>query len=113
MTSSDCSRRSSSLRLSRIAAAQLLEQTAFLTAAFRRFEVRLAESGGVDEHMARALLATQPADRSLAHLVIATADRPFDPDGYWPADATLVTTIPGLERIDSSRRRACSTQAMR
>jgi RecB family exonuclease len=81
-------------------AAQLLDQTAFLTAAFRRFESRLADSGGVDEHMARARLVSEPAARPLTHLIVAVADRPFDPEGYWPADVTLATTIPGLERID-------------
>jgi RecB family exonuclease len=81
-------------------ALQLLEQTAFLTAAFRRYEARLADGGGVDEHAARALLVTASAPRPLRHLVVAVGDRPFDPDGYWPADVALVTTIPGLERLD-------------
>ena len=31
---------------------------------------------------------------------IAIGDRPFDPDGYWPADVAMLTTIPGLESID-------------
>ena len=31
---------------------------------------------------------------------MAVGDRPFDPDGYWPADVTMFTTLPGLQRID-------------
>ena len=36
----------------------------------------------------------------MKQLVIAIGDRPFDPDGYWPADVSMLTTIPGLETID-------------
>ncbi len=32
--------------------------------------------------------------------MVAVGDRPFDPDGFWPADVTLFTTLPGLQRID-------------
>ena len=47
-------------------AAQLLDQTRFLTAAFRAYESRLLESGGVDEHGARAqpVVATTRRGRS-------------------------------------------------
>ena len=81
-------------------AAQLLEQTRFLSAAFRAYEARVTEGGAVDEHGARAQLIAVPSATPLRHLVIAVADRPFDPDGYWPADVSLLTTIAGLEAID-------------
>ncbi len=81
-------------------ALQLLEQTRFLAAAFRGYEARLAESHALDEHGVRAQIAATPAPEPLRHLVIAIGDRPFDPDGYWPSDVTLFTTLPGLERLD-------------
>lgn len=81
-------------------AAQLLEQTAFLTVAFRSYETRIADGHALDEHGLRAQLAATPAAAPLRHLVIAVGDRPFDPDGYWPADVALFTTLPGLERLD-------------
>lgn len=81
-------------------AAQLLEQTRFLSMAFRAYEERLVDCGGADEHVARALLISTPAARPLRHLVISVGDRPFDGDGFWPADVALFTTIPGLDRID-------------
>src|SRR4030095_15507660 len=82
------------------AAAQLLDQTRFLSAAFRAYERHLRESGSVDEHGARAELSSATSARPIRHVVIAIGDRPFDPDGYWPADVTMVTSIPGLESID-------------
>ena len=81
-------------------AAQLLEQTRFLSAAFGAYERHLQESRGADEHVARARLSLIAAAKPIRHVVIAIGDRPFDPDGYWPADATMLTTIPGLETID-------------
>lgn len=81
-------------------ASQLLEQTRFLSAAFRLYEARLMDSGRVDEHAARSHLLVVPAARPLRHLVVAVGDRPFDPDGFWPADVTLFTSLPGLQRID-------------
>ena len=81
-------------------AAQLLEQTRFLAAAFRGYEVRLQDGGSVDEHGARARLSSVACAKPIRHVVIAIGDRPFDPDGYWPADVTMLTTIPGLESID-------------
>jgi len=81
-------------------AAQLLEQTRFLSSAFRAYELHLHEGGSVDEHGARVLLSSQTFARPIRHVVIAIGDRPFDPDGYWPADVTMLTTIPGLESID-------------
>jgi RecB family exonuclease len=81
-------------------AAQLLEQTQFLAEAFRNYESRLAESAAADEHAARAVLAGTASARPLRHLVVAVADQPFDPDGFWPADVTLFATLAGLDRID-------------
>jgi RecB family exonuclease len=81
-------------------AAQLLEQTRFLAAAFRVYESALADGGGADEHAARAHLLAAPATHPLRHLVVAVGDRPFDPDGFWPADVTLFTTLAGLEQVD-------------
>jgi len=81
-------------------AAQLLEQTRFLSAAFRAYEWHLNEGGSVDEHGTRALLSSQTAAEPIRHVVMAIGDRPFDPDGYWPADVTMLTTIPGLESIE-------------
>jgi RecB family exonuclease len=81
-------------------AAQLLEQTRFLAYAFRAYETRLQEGGAADEHSARTELATTPSTRPLRRLVLAIGDRPFDADGYWPADVTLLTTIAGLEQVE-------------
>ncbi len=81
-------------------AAQLLEQTRFLSVAYRAYETRLADSGAADEHAARAHLSASAAVRPLRRLILAVGDRPFDADGYWPADVTLLSTIDGLEHID-------------
>ena len=81
-------------------ALQLLEQTRFLTAAFRGYESRMVEARALDQHDVRAELLLTAAERPLRHLVVAIGDRPFDPDGYWPSDAALFTTLPGLERLD-------------
>lgn len=80
-------------------AAQLLEQTRFLALAFRAYESRLHD-GTADEHSARERLIATPSPTPLRRLIVAIGDRPFDPDGYWPADAALFTTIPSLEAID-------------
>ena len=79
---------------------QLLEQTRFLSAAFRLYETRLIDGRHVDEHVARSQILSVPSARPLRHLVVAVGDRPFDADGYWPADVTMFTTLPGLQRID-------------
>ncbi|MDP2055078.1 MAG: PD-(D/E)XK nuclease family protein, partial [Acidobacteriota bacterium] len=81
-------------------AAQLLEQTRFLTATFRGYEVRLLDTGLLDEHAARELLIATPAAVPLRHVVIAVGDRPLDPDGLWPADVVMLTSIAGLDAID-------------
>jgi RecB family exonuclease len=89
-------------------AAQLLEQTRFLSAAFRLYEARLAVSRRADLHGIRELLigsadrggAGAPSQPPLKQLVVAVGDQPFDSAGYWPADVQLFTTIRGLERLD-------------
>ncbi len=81
-------------------AAQLLEQTRFLAFAFRAYETRSLDGDAADEHSLRALLASTAAARPLTRLVIAIGDRPFDADGYWPADVALFTTIPGLAQVE-------------
>ncbi len=81
-------------------AAQLLEQTRFLAATFQGYEARLRDTGLLDEHAARHLLIETPAAAPLRHVVITVGDRPLDPDGLWPADVAMLTTIPGLEAID-------------
>ncbi len=81
-------------------AAQLLDQTRFLATTFRHYEGRTAEMGAVDEHGLRAQLMATAAPNPLRHLVIAVGDRPFDADGYWPADVTLFTTLIGLQHVD-------------
>ena len=81
-------------------AAQLLEQTRFLVATFHGYEARLRGTDLLDEHAARQLLIDTPAAAPLRHVVITVGDRPLDPDGLWPADVAMLTTIPGLEAID-------------
>ena len=81
-------------------AAQLLEQTHFLAATFRGYEARLAETGALDEHAARQQLIASAAATPLKRVVIAVGDRPMDPDGLWPADMALLTSISGLATID-------------
>jgi RecB family exonuclease len=81
-------------------AAQLLEQTRFLAAAFRAYESRLVEGDGVDEHSARTRIIDASSQRPLTRVVIAIGDQPFDPDGFWPADVTMLATMAGLTEID-------------
>ena len=81
-------------------AAQLLEQTRFLSSTFRLYEERLSASRALDHHGLRANLIANAAARPLRHLVVAVGDQPFDSAGYWPADVQLFTTLPGLERLD-------------
>ena len=81
-------------------AAQLLEQTRFLAAAFRGYERRRTDSQAVDEHGARAQLMSSSFERPLRRLIVAVSDRPFDGDGFWPADVAMFATIEGLAQID-------------
>jgi RecB family exonuclease len=81
-------------------AAQLLEQTRFLAATFRGYEARLRDTELLDEHAARLLLIETPAASPLRHVIITVGDRPLDPEGLWPADVVMLTSIPGLAAID-------------
>lgn len=81
-------------------AAQLLEQTRFLVAAFDGYDRRLAESGVGDEHTLRTHLLETPFSKPIRHIIVTVGDRLSDAHGLWPADVALLTTIGGLERID-------------
>jgi RecB family exonuclease len=81
-------------------AAQLLEQTRFLSAVFEGYEARLAGTALADEHTHVSALVAAQADRPLRHVVVTVADRTADPDGLWPVDFRVLATLPGLERID-------------
>ncbi len=81
-------------------ALQLLDQTRFLAAAFRGYESRLADSGGMDEHGLRQRLLTTPAPQPVRRVIVTVGDRLSDPEGLWPADVVLLTSISGLDEID-------------
>ncbi|MEZ5287781.1 MAG: PD-(D/E)XK nuclease family protein [Vicinamibacterales bacterium] len=81
-------------------AARLVEQTAFLTASFAGYEAHLQAHGLLDEHAARQRLVAGTPSRPLRHAVVTVADRVADADGLWPVDFTLLSTLPGLERVD-------------
>ena len=81
-------------------AARLLLQTRFLVAAFRDFERRAVEAGGLDEHAVRQRLLAQPAAYPWRHVVLAVRDRGTDPYGLFPCDWDLLSRIPGLEQLD-------------
>ncbi len=81
-------------------AAQLLEQTRFLSATFRGYQARLIEGRALDEHAARLQLIAAAADTPLRRIAITVGDRPLDPEGLWPADVALLTSISGLAAID-------------
>jgi RecB family exonuclease len=81
-------------------AARLLQQTTFLTAAYRTYEARVTDAERCDEHRLRAALITTPAHRPLERAIVTVADRFADPDGLWPADFDLLARLPGLQRID-------------
>jgi RecB family exonuclease len=81
-------------------AAQLLRQTAFLSAVFAAYERHLVEGQLFDEHRLRARLLAGGAPRPLRHVVVAVADRVADADGLWPVDFTLLSALPDLAAID-------------
>jgi RecB family exonuclease len=81
-------------------AAQLLRQTMFLSAVFNGYERHLAAQGLLDEHGVRSALVAEPSPRPLRHVIVTVADRVADPDGVWPVDFTLLSTLPRLERVD-------------
>ena len=81
-------------------AAQLLGQTAFLTAVFTAYERQLAALGASDEHRLREHLLAAASPRPLQHVVVAVADRVADADGLWPVDFALLAQLPRLARVD-------------
>ena len=81
-------------------AARLLEETRFLAAAFRAYDVALAAAGLVDEHGLRARLLTLEAGGTpLTSVVVAVPDLAAAGDGLWPADYDLLTRVAGLESL--------------
>lgn len=81
-------------------AARLLEQTIFLTAAYRAYEDGLQRADRRDEHGVRDLLLQDAAAQPLVRAIVTVADRIADPDGLWPADFDLLARLPNLETID-------------
>ena len=79
---------------------RLIRQTQFFVAAFREFEQRCVDAGGVDEHAMRAEVLTTSADRPLRHIVVAVRDRAGDPYGLHAVDWDVLARVPGLERLD-------------
>lgn len=89
-------------------AERLLQQTRFLREAFRRFVERSDALGGLDEQALRAALRRAPRAWCPPHVVITLADHHADADGLWPADLDLLSSAPGLVRLDvlATRRMA-------
>ena len=79
---------------------RLIRQTRFFAAAFRDFERRCVEAGGVDEHAMREAILATPAARPWRHIVVAVRDRAGDQYGLHPVDWDLLARVPGLERLD-------------
>ena len=79
---------------------RLIRQTQFFVAAFRDFETRCVDAGGVDEHAMRAEVLTSSANRPLRHIVVAVRDRAGDPYGLHAVDWDVLARVPGLERLD-------------
>jgi len=89
-------------------AERLVRQTRFLVTAFRAFERRCEEAGGVDEHAIRERLldsqTTMPGHRDAhqpwRHIIVAVRDRAADTFGLYPVDWDLLARLPGLLRVD-------------
>ena len=81
-------------------AERLVRQTRFLAAAFREFERRCDEAGGVDEHAIRARLLDAEADPPWRHVIVSVRDRAADRYGLYPVDWDLLARLPGLLRLD-------------
>ena len=79
---------------------RLLRQTRFFAAAFRHFERRSLDAGGVDEHAMRDAVLAMPAVRPIRHIVVAVRDRAGDSYGLHAADWDLLARVPGLDRLD-------------
>lgn len=81
-------------------AERLLQQTVFLSAAYREYESRVGPAGRSDEHRLREQLAHDSLRQPVRRVIITVADRLADTDGLWPADFDMLTRLPGLEQID-------------
>jgi len=81
-------------------AERLVRQTRFLAAAFREFERRCDEAGGVDEHGIRERLLAAEGDQPWRHAIVAVRDRAADRYGLYPVDWDLLARLPGLQRVD-------------
>ena len=81
-------------------AERLVRQTRFLAAAFREFERRCHEAGGIDEHVIRERLLEGEADQPWRHVIVAVRDRAADRYGLYPVDWDLLARLPGLQRVD-------------
>jgi RecB family exonuclease len=81
-------------------AERLVRQTRFLAAAFREFERRCDEAGGVDEHGIRKRLLAAEGDQPWRHVIVAVRDRAADRYGLYPVDWDLLARLPELRRVD-------------
>jgi RecB family exonuclease len=81
-------------------AERLLRQTRFLVAAYRAYEVRLEDAGGLDDHRLRQACLSGEAVSPYDEMIVAVADRPADPaGGLYPADFDLLARMPGLQLV--------------
>lgn len=82
-------------------AERLLRQTEFLLSAFATFERLTAQTGCVDEHGVRALLAAAPApDGPYRQIIITMQDQAGDPRGLYASDFVLISRLAGVTAID-------------
>jgi inactivated superfamily I helicase len=81
-------------------AERMLRQTRFLAAAFRSYERRMNEAGGVDEHAFRAWLIEARVRLRYARVIVAVGDRVAEPGGLWPADFDLLVRAAGIDGIE-------------
>jgi RecB family exonuclease len=81
-------------------ARQLLQQTIFLAAVFRRYEERLAGDRRLDEHALRQSAIGHSAAHPISRVVVTVGDRIAEPDGLWPADFDLLSRLPELRAIE-------------
>jgi RecB family exonuclease len=88
-------------------AERLLQQTIFLVAVYRGYELRLTEEGRCDEHVLRERVLAEAPARPLRRVIVSVGDHLADPDGVWPVDLDLLTRLHGLEQLD-----LISTEAM-
>ena len=80
-------------------ARRLLDQTRFLAAAFRAYERRLEEAGGLDEHGLRDRLCDAGTREPLPEVIVTVPDHVAHPAGLYPADYDLLARLPGLARV--------------